>query len=329
MKRETARLLFFASVVIGVPALLNQVLPAKKHFDSRPLERLRSRQPQVVLISDSTLDNGVDPALMTNELGGRRVELLWHGGAASASWYLMLKNYVIASGVRPELVCILFRDRTLSEPAFRTTGPYRSEIESEMHEEEPVYRLVLGEGSTPKHRVERWVERVFPLSATRHAHQEKIERTVSRWIAATGLEVNAVERKVNETFALQNLRAEANEEANAISRQAEVDFDPDPGRSFLPHMIDLAARAQVRLCFLRVKRYPEPDGRVRQSESLRRYISDLRNYLESRGCCFIDDADEAARTADMFLRPGDDHMSVMAKRRSTELYAQKLRPFLP
>ena len=329
MKIETRRLLFFVSVVVALPVLANHSLPVRGQFDARPLQRLRATQPQVVLISDSTLDNGVDPDLMQQSLGGRKVELLWHGGAASASWYLTLKNYVVASGTGPALVCVLFRDRMLTEPAFRTTGPYRGKIETQMHESEPVVDLVLGAGASGRVSRARWVDTIFPLNKRRHVQQEKIERTVFRWVAASGVDVNAVERKVNGTFALAHLRAEAADEAGAISQQPEASFGADPARSFLPHMVDLAVANQMRLCFLRVKRYPESDGRVAQSDALRSYMAELRAYLESRGCAFIDDAEEPARTADMFLRPGDDHMSAEAKARSTELYAQKLRSLLP
>ena len=55
----------------------------------------------------------------------RDVELLWNGGAASAAWYLLLKNYVVASGIHPRLVCIFFRERMLTDATFRTTPTYR------------------------------------------------------------------------------------------------------------------------------------------------------------------------------------------------------------
>jgi len=320
--------LIFVAVVLTIPALLSHLLPVKKHFDSRPLERLRARRPNVVLISDSMLDNGVDTELMGQQLGGRRVELLWHGGAATAAWYFKLKNYVIASGVHPDLVCILFRDWMLTDATFRTTGTYRSKIEAAMHEGDPVYRLLLGDDFAGKQGLERWINRIYPLNARRHVQQEKIERALCRLISVSGLAVGVVERKVNEAFAMANLRAEATEEASAVSKEEEVDFDPDPGHSFLPHIVDLAAQARIPLCFLRVKRYPAADGHVAQSERLRRYVADLRAWIESRGCVFIDDTDNLDRTQDMFLKAGDDHMGPWAKRRSTELYGNTLRPIL-
>ena len=107
--KESLRLLIFMALVLTVPAVVSHVLPAKGHFDAKPIARLRAKKPNIVILSDSMVDNGVDPELLGKLLSGRRVELLWYGGTASAVWYFRLKNYIVASDVHPELVCILFR----------------------------------------------------------------------------------------------------------------------------------------------------------------------------------------------------------------------------
>src|SRR6185295_14643237 len=120
---EKSRLWLFMALVIILPALLNRVLPGKGHFNSKPIEQLKSKQPDLVLIGDSMLDSRVDADLLGQKLGGP-VALIWNGGAASAWWYLVLKNYVLAADVHPKVVCFFFRDRLLTDAAFRTTGTY-------------------------------------------------------------------------------------------------------------------------------------------------------------------------------------------------------------
>jgi hypothetical protein len=325
---ESARLLLFVSLALAIPAVASRLIPAKKHFDSRPIEQLRAGKPDIVMMSDSMLDNGVDPKLMGKLLGGRRVELLWYGSSASASWYFRLKNYIVASGIHPELVCILFRDEMLTDPTFRTTYTYRYKLEAAMHEDEPVYDLVLGGGLEEKHGLERWVNSIYPLNARRHVHRETIERMLMRGLSNVGTTVADLQVGLTETFEISHLRAGATEEAVALSDEEEIDFDPDPRRSFLPHIVDLAKQAGIPLCFLRVRRYPSADGHVPQSERLRHYIADLRAWVESHRCYFIDETDDLKRTPDMFFLPGDDHMGPWAAQRSTELYAEKLRPIL-
>jgi hypothetical protein len=326
---EISRLLLFVALVLAIPGLLNRVVPLKAHFDSRPIARLRAMPSNVILIGDSMLDNGVDADLLGQRLGGRHVALLWHGGAASAMWYFTLKNYIVASGVHPDLVCILFRDRLLTDANFRARGTGLKQIEAAMHEDEPVYRLVLGNDSAGNRDLERWVTDIYPLNARRYAFQAKIEQVLFRALSMTGIKPSKLERRVNETFATSNLRVEATEEATALNEAKELEFDPDPRHSFLPHIVDVAAQAHIPLCFLRVKRHPSADGHVVQSEQLRRYIADLRAWLEGHGCFFIDDTDNPERTEDMYVRAGNDHMGPWARRRSTELYGNKLRPILP
>jgi hypothetical protein len=326
--KESWRLLIFVGVVVILPAVASHLAPIKTHFDAKPLVRLRAKKPQVVILSDSMVDNGVDPELLGKLLDDRRVELFWYGGAASASWYFRLKNYIVASRIHPELVCIFFRDRVLTDPRFRTEGSYRSKLEAAMHENEPIYRLVLSQELAGEGDLHRWVDRLFPLNARRHAQHERIEQTSMRLVANAGVTVPKLRRSINETFALTNLAGGATEEAVALSKEKQTEFDPDPRRSFLPHIVAAGAEARIRLCFVRVKRHPGVDGRVQQDEKLRSYIADLRNWIESRGCYFIDDTDNQARTEDMYLQPGDDHMGPWAKERSTELYAHELRPLL-
>ncbi len=325
--RENRRLLIFVAVVLVVPAIASHLMPVKTHFDAKPIADLQAKKPQVVILSDSMVDNGVDPELLGKLLGGRRVELLWYGGAASASWYFRLKNYIAAAHIHPELVCIFFRDRVLTDPRFRIEGSYRSKLEAAMHQDEPIYRLVLSQQLAGAGDLNRWVDRLYPLNAHRHAQHEKIEQTSMRLISNAGVTVSELRRWINETFALANL-GDGAAEAAAISQERQIEFDPNPQRSFLKHTIAAAAEAHIPLCFLRVKRHPSADGFVYQDEQLRKYVTNLRNWIESQGCYFIDDNDNPERVQDMYLRPGDDHMGPWAKERSTELYANKLRSLL-
>ena len=143
-RRETAKLLIFVVCFLAIPALVSWTIPLRVRFDAKPITRLQAHSPEIVILSDSIVDNGIDPDLLGKLLGDRRVELLWHGGSSSASWFFELKNHVIASGIKPQLVCIFFRDRMLTDPRFRTEGTYRAKVEAAMHDDEPAFRQVLG-----------------------------------------------------------------------------------------------------------------------------------------------------------------------------------------
>src|SRR5918993_4526798 len=76
------------------------------------------RLAELVVIGDSMAGTRVDPAVLEG-LSGRRVFAILHPGSGSAFWYLALKNWVIASGVRPQAVFIFFRDANLTDVMFR------------------------------------------------------------------------------------------------------------------------------------------------------------------------------------------------------------------
>jgi len=324
---EKSRLWLFIALVILVPALLNRLVPAKTRFNPKPIERLRAKQPDLVLIGDSMLPSRIDADWLEKKLDCR-VALVWNGGATSAWWYLALKNYVLTTEIHPKAVCIFFRDRLLTSASLRTTGIFRRPIESVMHNDEPVVRLVLGDDTMRGTGLERWTTLLYPLNGRRHVQHEKLS-----WIAFRTVTMNGghaarhLERRVNDAFDVNRLRGGVTESTELVGTEA-TPFDPDPARSFLPHIVDLAARAHVRLAFVRVKRHPGPNGKVAQSESLTQYVNELRTWLTRHRCTLIDDTDNFAFTPDMFLKENDDHIGPWAKLRSTEIYAEHFRPLL-
>jgi hypothetical protein len=328
--KETRRLWLFVAIVLGLPAIVSQLVPVRKHFDPEPIAALQAKRPDLVLIGDSMLDSRIDARLLEDRLGnGQRIEPLWNGGAASACWYLMLKNYVVASGIRPRQCCIFFRDGLLTAPSFRTAGIFRSYFESLMHDEEPVVGAVLGKKNLPEeNRLVRALNRLYPLNSRRHVYQEIIGHMMFRMAAPSAPASKKLERLVNKTFDVAKMRGEVMEEATSINETAAKPFDSGPEKSFLPHIVETAAQSGIPLCFVRVKRHPDPDGQTPQTDALRLYMRELRTWLESHGCKLIDDTDDPSFTPDMYLKAKDDHVGPWAKKRSTEIYAEKLRPLL-
>lgn len=328
--KETKRLLLFVVIVLGLPAVVSQFVPVRRYFDPDPIAALQAARPDVVLIGDSMLDSRIDARLLENRLGGRRrVEVLWNGGAGSACWYLMLKNYVVASGVHPRRCFIFFRDRLLTGPSFRTTGIFRSYFESLMHDEEPAIREVLGEEASPKESgLPSLVSWLYPLNSRRNVHQEVIGHMMFRVVTPSSPAAKKLKRLVNKTFDVAKMRGEEIAETTHVTETAAKPFDPSPTKSFLPHMLETAAQAGIPLCFVRVKRHPDPNGQTQQDDALRLYVRELRSWLETRGCVLIDDTDDPSFTPDMYLKAKDDHIGPWAKERSTEIYAEKLRLLL-
>ncbi|MBA2433869.1 MAG: hypothetical protein H0V54_02065 [Chthoniobacterales bacterium] len=321
------RLTIFVAAVVLLPALITHLIPARRDFDPKPINHLRKKQPEVVMIGDSVLGGSIDPELFAKETGVRSVELLWNGGAASAAWYLLLKNHVVAADVHPRLVCIFFRERMLTDATFRTTPTYRRFLESLRHPKEPVYRAVLQSDEEDKSALGRAIDWLYPLNTRRHVQQEKISRLAFR-IAAGGVSIGPLRRRVNEIFDPVKLREEIMDESAEVSGEKPEEFSADPKRNFLPHIVETAQKAGLQLCFVREKRYPLPDGTTPQPEDIKRYMADLRQWVESQGCLFVDLTNDRKPDQSMYTKPGDDHIRKGAKAEATKIYAEKLRPLL-
>ncbi|MDQ3546671.1 MAG: hypothetical protein M3429_09195 [Verrucomicrobiota bacterium] len=321
------RLTILVAAAVLLPALVSHLIPARRDFDPKPIKHLQKQQPEVVMIGDSVLGGSINAELFAQETGLRSVELLWNGGAASAAWYLLLKNYVVAAEIQPQLVCIFFRERMLTDAAFRTNPTYRRFLESLRHQKEPVYRMVLQSDEENKSALGRAIDWLYPLNTRRHVQQEKISRLAFR-VAAGGVSIGPLRRRVNEIFDPVKLREEIMNESAELSGEAPEEFTADPKRNFLPHIVDAAKQAGLKLCFVREKRYPLPDGTTPQPEDIQRYTADLRQWLESQGCLFVDLTSNLTPDQSMYTKPGDDHIRKGAKDEATKIYAEKLRPLL-
>lgn len=322
------RLLLLALAVLLVPMLLNHTLSSKSPFNRQPLEHLRATQPGIVLLGDSLVHAAIDPHLLEKELGDGKVEMIWRGGASSAAWYLSLKNYVVASGVRPRWCCIFFTYDLLTNATFRTTATYRAFLESLMHGKDPVFHEVLGDESLQETLAQRMVSRLYPLNDRRHHYQEKISRFAFRTESFTGPKVKGLPRRVNEIFDVARLRQETLPQTPDAIAERSLVFSADPKKNFLPHIVETAAQAGIPLCFVRVRPNPGPANEFRESEEQRAYIAQLRGWSEAHGCLFIDTTDNKKFTPEMYLRPDDDHIGPWAKERATKIYADELRPLL-
>jgi hypothetical protein len=323
---HVSQLVIFGLAVLLVPIGLNHWLPSKRPFNHQPLERLRANHPGIILIGDSLVHAAIDPRLLQKELGDGPVEMIWRGGAASAAWYLSLKNYVVASGVRPRWCFFFFNYDLLTNAAFRTTPTYRSFLESLMHGQDPVYHQVLGNESTRETLPQQIVSWLYPLNDRRHHYQEKISRWAFRTEALTGPKIKGLPRRVNEIFDVARLRQETLPQTPDAVAARSLSFTPDPKKNFLPHIVTTAAQAKIPLCFVRVRPNPGPDNQFQESAELRDYVAELRKWIEAHGCAFVDMTTNKELTPDMYLRPDDDHIGPWAKERATKIYADELRP---
>ena len=129
--------------------------------------------------------------------------------------------------------------------------------------------------------------------------------------------------ETNARFGLDRLRPmEAADIQTAEDREA--DFDRDVHRSVLPLMLRDARAAGLTLCFVRVQRRPVGGRPPAQSRALRRYVSELRAYIEANGGILHDETGDPAITLDMY--EDGDHIARHSRRHYTAVFFERLRP---
>jgi hypothetical protein len=291
-------------------------------FEHSRLSDLRLLQPGYVVIGDSMAGTRVDERRLV-ELAGVQVAPLLQAGSGSAFWYLALKNWVIASGIRPRMILIFFRDTNLTDVMFRLDEQFRWALDLAALDREDELDAIVGRRLGALHRAHRLVDRIVGAERAR----KRVEPAVIAW----PLEIMMSSRRrqaeffpqMNDRLGLDHLRKMEAADIQ-MGEGAAFDFSRDVEDSVLPLMLRDAARAGLTICFVRVQRRPTANRPPVQSPALRRYVGELRTYVTTRGGLFHDDTGDPALTIDMY--EDGDHLARHARRRYTENLYNRLRP---
>lgn len=311
-------------IVAGLLATVRVERP-KAPFDSSPILEIQRVRPSIIIIGDSMAGSRIDPDYLNRLQPSETFFLLQRGGAASAVWYLYLKNYVAAAGVRPKLVVIMFRDYFFHRPTFRTDQKYKPLLESASRDTEPVLQMVLTTHRTPTERLGHITEAVYPLAGRRDLTVRSLHR-ICALLVSPHLDADGVLRKTDFLIANAKPRSDIQGEVATVSAEAEPRFDASPRQSFLPHMINVARAAQLNLCFYRVKRRPNDPRRI-TTPLLRAYLRDFETYVRAQGCYYVDETPDPNITLDMYA--DGDHLDPDARQRYAPIFLRHIRGLIP
>jgi hypothetical protein len=290
-------------------------------FHAHRIPELQRMNPGYVVIGDSMAGTRINERLLA-ELTGMPVAPLLQAGSGPAFWYLALKNWVIASGIKPRAVFIFFRDTNLTDTMFRLDEQFRWSLDMVAGEREDELNGVVASAlDGPFYAVHDAAERAYAADRARRQVEPAITRAPVTWITASRRRQTELMTYANTRFGLDHLRVM---EAADMAADAGTDFAAAVNRSVLPLMLRDASRHGLTLCFVRVQRRPIGGRPPVQSEALRRYVGDLRRYLDARDACFHDDTGDPAMTIEMY--EDGDHIARHARDRYTTMFFERLRP---
>lgn len=296
-------------------------------IDLRDRERIEAAHPELVLVGDSILRRGVDVEALSARTA-RPSLLVARGGAASAWWYLALKNQVVAADHRVPVALIVFRDHFLTEPGFRVTGKYAQALDAIAGAHEPVLdRLAYGRDAG---LASLW-ERALPLYARRAELRAGVEGAVKdAWLGrALGLAPGEVDAALSRVFRTEALDAERlgalQAESEAPAADAAYDFEARLPQSFLPELVAVAEERGTRLIFVRAKRRRDLEPGT-EPPQLGAYVHALETWLEARGIPLLDFSGDP-RLVEAHYADGD-HLAPAGRSVFTEMLAEALIPYL-
>ncbi len=311
-------------------ALKPSYLPAlegpreRNPFDAGRIPALQALNPTWVVIGDSMAGSRIDPALLTERTGGRTAPLLY-AGSSPAWWYLVFKNWVIASGIHPRAVLVFFRDTNLTNVLFRIDATWSLDTAA-LDREDELNAVVARRRGNAFYAVRDRFDRLYHAEQTRRLVEPAINEWPARAMFPSRRQREAFMAQVNDRFGLSHLRPMDAADMQA-TEDREADFDRFVNKSALPLMLRDARQAGLALVLVRVQRRPLDNRPPYQSPALQRYVARLARYIEANGGIFFDDTGDPAQTLDWY--EDGDHLSRDGRRRYTEQFATRLLQRFP
>lgn len=293
-------------------------------FDAERVPALQAINPTWVVIGDSMAGSRIDPALLTERTGGRTAPLLY-AGSSPAWWYLVLKNWVIASGIHPRAVIVFFRDTNLTNVLFRIDATWSLDTAA-LDREDELNAVVARRRGNMFYALRDRFDRLYRAEQTRRWLEPAINEWPARVMFPWRRQRDAFMAQLNDRFSLSHLRPMDAADMQA-TEDREADFDQFVDKSTLPLMLRDARRAGLQLVLVRVQRRPLDNRPPYQSPALQRYVATLARYIEANGGIFFDDTGDPQQTLDWY--EDGDHLSREGRRRYTELFATRLLQRFP
>jgi hypothetical protein len=281
---------------------------------------MRSRRPNFVIIGNSMAGTRISERVLNQLLAPRRAVTITYGGSRAAVWYLIFKNYVIASGVHPDRVLIFFRYQELTELTYRESGLDQVQVEHASPDFDPVVEAKLF--PPPKHPVKRlaWeLERVAPVSRLRAMASDHtllwLDSMSTMFVAEP--DPKARRQLINAPFALERLRGAA----AASAGEAVLDFASSVEGSFLPEILGLSKTSGIPVAFVRIRPRAVAEGEP-ESPKMQRYVAELKAYVEAHGAMFIDMTHASWESADLYKN--GDHIAPRYLNQYTRAFFENL-----
>lgn len=300
----------------------------KPEFDQAWLDKLQSRKAEIALIGNSMIFHRLSTTHLEEQIAPLKTMTIAKGGWRSLAWLLGFKNLAAMCRPSPKLAIVVYRDYDFANPKLNIERRYLQEIRSMMV---PGDQALL-DRARDRDTGAGWkagLEDFLVPDATVNLVRTKLTNFAYDG-ASVGADEETVRTHLDDVFDLDQLRPEMMDAGGAASDSVDeknTSFTADPTANYLSRFVSESKSSGIRLIFYRVKRRPGADHQTLQSETLKNYVSDLKQWVESQGCIHLDETDDPQITLEMF-RDGD-HLHDAVRPAYTDLFLNRIRPHLP
>ncbi len=285
--------------------------------------------PDLVVLGNSVVGNGVDPAALAASLGVR-VGTAWRDGAGSAWWYLVLKNRILVDP--PSTVVLIFTDHLLSAPRYRVDGPWRPALMEHVAGPEPeLWQRAFSAhpAASPGARLEaklgQWTWRAFEQirflnQESRILAQQEVNDSLKAALAqGLGLEgPHTLDHAMRTSFSVTTRhRAAKSLWMSGVSTPLGLDLSS----SFLPLLVKATQQAGVRLVLVRHKRRRDVIP-GQQPLALEQHLESTWRWLNDHQVSWVDFTLDPRLTEAHFV--DNVHLTKTGKAVFTQMLAESL-----
>jgi hypothetical protein len=317
------KFIVYLLLIVTLPTLFSS-RGVVKNESKTLVKQLETIQPDYVFIGNSMLDSRIDDSYFEG-ITEKKCFLIWRGGVVSSFWYLILKNVISVSTIKPEHVFIFFRNTFLTEPLYRTDEEYKKILAEYKTESEMIFDSIENYKSTKwDKKLRLTISGLYTFSEISEKARKAIPKISEKLTGLISKQFSSDFNRsdVNRIFQINNFRPTENDGENISKYPWNYSFQNAIEHSFLPHMIDLMKKTKLKYSFIRVQKRPGQPLPIQDKLRLNKYMEDLRLYLNKHGYQLYDFTNHPEVTLDMY--GAGDHINGVSKQKYTYLFIKAM-----
>jgi len=292
--------------------------------------KLRPLKAEIALLGNSMLGRGIDNDLFRNLIRNKAI-LIGPGGAASAWYFLVVKNILSRQDIKPKVIVLFFRDYDLTLPTYRVNDnfKYRIDLLCTINEAVLDKKAYLANYS----KIELGLLKYWPLYQRRKDFKAFMDSTIKAKTAKSVFGYSKIQsdQAIDKVFAdakmVQSILTKFQNNYEEELLVKPQNFNEILNTTFLPNMVQICQNTGIQLVLLRVKKRNYLDPKYKENEALTKYFEDMKVYLKQHEIPLIDFSHDT-RLNESHYADGDHLNTTTGIKKFTFMVAEALQPHL-